>query len=93
MKQLSSLWGAKQFPQQRHTGTITWLKEGGVRTTLPDVFLQDPSEHTKTLSYVRLADIEQGEKETPGKFLDRLWEALYKFTDIDLKIKEGEMTL
>ena len=28
--------------------------------------------HTKTLNYAKLADIEQGEKETPGKFLDRL---------------------
>ena len=26
--------------------------------------------------YAKLADIEQGEKETPGKFLDRLWEVL-----------------
>ena len=32
-----------------------------------------------------MADIEQGEKETAGKFLDRLWEALHKFTDIDFK--------
>ena len=88
MKQLSSLWGTKQFPQQRQTGTIKWLKEGGVRTTLPDVFLQDPSEHAKTLSYIRLADIEPGEKETPGKFLDRLQEALCKFTDVDLESAE-----
>ena len=28
--------------------------------------------HTKTLNYAKLTDIEQGEKETPGKFLDRL---------------------
>ena len=28
--------------------------------------------HTKTLNYAKLADIEQGEKETPDKFLDRL---------------------
>ena len=27
--------------------------------------LVDPSEHAKTLNYVRLTDIEQGEKETP----------------------------
>ena len=32
-----------------------------------------------------MADIEQGEKETAGKFLDKLWEALHKFTDIDFK--------
>ena len=36
-----------------------------------------------------MADIEQGEKETPGKFLDRLQEALHKFTDIDPKNSEG----
>ena len=41
--------------------------------------------HTKTLNYAKLTDIEQGEKETPGKFLDRLQEALYKFTDINTK--------
>ena len=39
--------------------------------------------HTKTLNYAKLNDIEQGEKETPGKFLDRLQEALCKFTNID----------
>ena len=39
--------------------------------------------HTKTLNYAKLNDIEQGEKETPGKFLYRLWEALHKFTDVD----------
>ena len=38
-----------------------------------------------------MADIEQGEKETPGKFLDRLWEALHKFTDVDFESAEGEM--
>ena len=45
------------------------------------------------LTYAKLFDIEQGEKEqgdieqeereSPGKFLDRLWEALCQFTDID----------
>ena len=28
--------------------------------------------HTKTSNYAKLADIEQGEKKTPDKFLDRL---------------------
>ena len=37
--------------------------------------------------------MEQGEKETPGKFLDRLPEALHKFINIDPKSSEGEMTL
>ena len=40
-----------------------------------------------------MADIEQGEKETPDKFLARLWEALYKFTDVDLESAEGGMIL
>ena len=48
---------------------------------------------TKTLDYAKLADTEQGEKKSPEKFLDRLQEALHKFTDIDLKITEGEMIL
>ena len=38
--------------------------------------------------YAKLADIEQEEKETPGKFLDRLWEALCQFTDIDPESEE-----
>ena len=42
----------------------------------------------KPLNYAKLADIEQVEKETPGKFLDRLREALHKFTDIDPKCAE-----
>ena len=43
-----------------------------------------------TLDYAQLADIEKLEKETPGKSLDRLQEALHKFTDIDSKSsKEG----
>ena len=49
--------------------------------------------HTKTLNYAKLVDIEQGEKETPGKFLNRLREALHRFTDIDPKITEGKMIL
>ena len=35
--------------------------------------------------YAKLADIKQEEKETPGKFLDRLREALHGFTDVDLE--------
>ena len=46
--------------------------------------------HAKTLNYAKLADKEQGEKETPGKFLDRLWEALHKFTDVDPENAEEE---
>ena len=43
--------------------------------------------------YAKLADIEQGEKETPGKFLDRLWEVLWKFTDVDPENADGEIIL
>ena len=49
--------------------------------------------HAKTLNYAKLTDIERGEKETPGKFLDRLLEALRKFTDVDPESAEGEMIL
>ena len=46
--------------------------------------------HAKTLNYAKLTDIERGEKETPGKFLDRLLEALRKFTDVDPESTEEE---
>ena len=36
---------------------------------MPDIFLRDSSKYTLRL-YAKLADIEQDEKETPGKFLD-----------------------
>ena len=49
--------------------------------------------HTKTLNYAKLVDIEQGEKETPGKFLNRLREALHRFTDIDPESAEGGVIL
>ena len=37
--------------------------------------------------------MEWGEKKTPGKSLDRLQEAVHRFTDVDLEITEGEMIL
>ena len=40
-----------------------------------------------------MADIEQEEKEAPGKFLDRLREALRRFTEIDPKSEEGKVIL
>ena len=40
-----------------------------------------------------MADIEQEEKETPGKFLDRLREDLRRFTEIDPESEEGEVIL
>ena len=49
--------------------------------------------HAKTLDYAKLADIKQGEKETLSKFLDKLREALHKFTDVDPETAEGGMIL
>ena len=43
--------------------------------------------HTKTLNYAKLTDTEQGEKRAPDKFLDRLQEALRKFTDWSQKYR------
>ena len=40
-----------------------------------------------------MANIEQEEKEAPGKFLDRLREALCRFTVIDPKNEEGKVIL
>ena len=48
---------------------------------------------SKPLNYSKLADIEQEEKEAPGKFLDRLKEALLRFTEIDPKSEEGKVIL
>ena len=39
-----------------------------------------------------MADIKQ-EKEAPGKFLDRLREALHRFTEIDPESEEGKVIL
>ena len=47
----------------------------------------------KPLNCGILADIEQEEKEAPGKFLDRLREALRRFTEIDPKSEEGKVIL
>ena len=47
----------------------------------------------KTLNYAKLANIEQEEKETPGKFLDRMREALHRFTEIDPESEEGRVIL
>ena len=43
----------------------------------------------KPLNYGKLADIEQEEKEATGKFLDRLREALRRFTEIDPESEEA----
>ena len=49
--------------------------------------------HAKPLNYGKLANIEEEEKEGPGKFLDRLREALHRFTEIDPKSEEGKVIL
>ena len=49
--------------------------------------------HAKPLNYGKLADIEQEEKEAPGKFLHRLREALCRFTEIDSECEEGKVIL
>ena len=49
--------------------------------------------HAKPLNYGKLADIEQEEKEAPGKFLDRLRGALRRFTEIDPESEEGRVIL
>ena len=49
--------------------------------------------HYKPLNYGKLADIEQEEKEAPGKFLDRLKEGLRRFTEIDPESEEGNVIL
>ena len=48
---------------------------------------------SKPLNYGKQANIEQEEKEAPGKFLDRLREALQRFTEIDPEIEEGKVIL
>ena len=54
----------------------------GTRVPLSDVFLSGLRwVHAKI--FAKLTNTEQGEKEAPGKFLDRLQEALHRFTEID----------
>ena len=48
---------------------------------------------TKTLNYAKLANIEQEKKEAPGKFLDRLWEAIHRLTEIDSESEKGRVIL
>ena len=47
----------------------------------------------KPLKYGKLANIEQEEKEAPSKFLDRLREALHRFTEIDPESEERKVIL
>ena len=55
---------------------------------MSDEFLKDSGKYILKL-YAKLAIIEQEEKGAPGKFLDRLREALCRFTEIDFKSEEG----
>ena len=48
---------------------------------------------TKPLNYAKLADAEQGEKEASGRFLERQWEALQKFTNNSPESAERETVL
>ena len=57
---------------------------------MSDIFLKDSG---RPLNYGKLANTEQEKKEAPGKFLDRLREALGRFTEIDPKIEEGRVIL
>ena len=45
------------------------------------------------LTSVKLTNIEQKEKEAPGKFLDRLREAVHRFLEIDPESEEGKVIL
>ena len=60
---------------------------------MSDVFLKDTGEHVLRLNYAKLANVEQEEKEAPGKFLDRLQEALHRFTKTDPESEEGRVIL
>ena len=51
------------------------------------------SESFCPLNYGKLANIEQEEKEAPGKFLDRLREDFQRFTEIDPESEEGKVIL
>ena len=48
---------------------------------------------SKPLDYGKLVDMEQEEKDAPGKFLDRLREALRRYTEIDPQSEEGTVIL
>ena len=47
----------------------------------------------KPLKYGKLANIEQEAKEAPSKFLDRLREALHRFTEIDPESEERKVII
>ena len=57
---------------------------------MSDVFLKDSGKCVLRL-YAEAANIEQ--KEAPGKFLDRMREALCRFTETDPEKEEGRVIL
>ena len=59
---------------------------------MSDVFLKDSGKHVLSL-YDKLANMEQEKKEALAKFLDRLREALHRFTEIDPESEEGKVIL
>ena len=71
-----------------NTGKEKWDQSNFVRCILEGL----RQVHAKPLNYGKSADIEQ-EKEAPGNFLDRLREALRRFTEIDPESEEGKIIL
>ena len=74
--------------QDYNTAKGRWDQSNFVRCILEGL----RQAHAKTLNYAKLANIEQ-EKEAPGIFLDKLTEALHRFTEIDPKSEEGRVIL
>ena len=72
-----------------NTAKGRWDQSHFVRCTLEGL----RRARSKPLNYGKLADIEQEEKEAPGKFLDRLREGLRRFTEIDPESEEGKVIL
>ena len=61
--------GRQEVPIAETDWDYNMAKRGWDQNHFARCILVDPSEHAKTLNYVRLTDIEQGEKETPDKLL------------------------
>ena len=72
-----------------NTAKGRWGQSHFVRCTLEGL----RQARSKPLNYSKLADIEQEEKEAPGKFLDRVREALCRFTETDPENEEGRVIL
>ena len=72
-----------------NTGKGRWDQSHFVRCILEGL----RQVRAKPLNYGKLANIEQEEKEAPGKFLDRLREGLRRFTEIDPESEEGKVIL